>query len=577
MRKSSPAIYDKIKKHYTDSFYAYRDSVISGRRCAGLCEKQKIARQDRELAEGVQGYVFDFEIGLRPLLWIALNLRFPLGERIGKPMKLEGWQAYDIIVLFGWVKEDNRKERRFTDAYIEIARKNGKSTYAAALLNYLAFGEIQGARCYIGATSLDQAEETLIRAGQSLKFAKGKAVKVANSKNNKQVDYKTGLIKAIAAEPKDGKLAYGAIIDEYHQHKSNALIESIHSGNVSDQTSLLIRITTAGVDLNGVCHEEYEKCKRVLAAENDIARYFVSIYELDEGDDPADPAVWEKANPNMGVSVNQELLRANFEYSRSSETDFTSFKTKNLNMWCSGHSKWANMPVWLDKCRWGYDEEKLEGAVCYGGLDLSAVSDFTALTLDFPVKIETSEGFAIKHVQKSHFWIPSAQKDEIQRACRIPLDNWIKEGYVTAIPGEVIDYNWVADYISDAYERYQMLYIAVDKWNINSLVTDMPDWFREIAYEFSQGLKTMSPTIKDFERAYLTGEVTALKNPVIDWMMGCSDVYQDSTGNVKLVKPKRRTSARIDGIITSIMSYSAAVTHDISAADIDINDVISFF
>jgi phage terminase large subunit-like protein len=104
----------------------------------------------------------------------------------------------------------------------------------------------------------------------------------------------------------------------------------------------------------------------------------------------------------------------------------------------------------------------------------------------------------------------------------------------------------------------------------------MPPWFIDVAYEFSQGLKTMSPAIKQFERYYLEGNVYALDNECVTWMMSCAEIFQDSTGNIKLVKPRRRTEARIDGVITSVMALDCAIKHDAEPVG-DVSDLISFF
>ena len=561
-------IVEKLTDHYTQAYQHYRSAVLYGTRVASKAEKAKVQRQETDLKEGVPGFTFDMDAGLRPLLWIAINLAFPKGGKRGKPMMLSDWQAWDTIVLFGWVKKDNSSVRRFTDAFIEVARKNGKSTYVGALLDYLAFGEVDGVSCYIGATSLDQAGETFRRAADSLKLRKGDKVIVSDSKNNKQIKYRDSEITAIAAEPKDGKLSYAAVIDEYHQHKDNGLLNSIASGNISEQQAMLIRITTAGVSLGGVCHEEYKKCKRVLKGELEIPRYFISIYELDEKDSVDDPSVWPKANPNWGVSVDPETFESHYEYARASEDDIIDFKTKNLNMWCHSLHKWANMPLWMERCRWHVDEESLEGRMAYGGLDLSAVSDFTAFTLDFPM----DDG---RHVQITHFWIAESMVTAISRQCRIPLRKWIEMGWVTATPGDVIDYDYVRDYLTEAYSRYQIHYIAADRWRIEELVRIMPPWFTDVAYEFSQGMKTMSPTIMDFERAYLEGNVSDNGNEVVDWMMSCAETFQDTSGNVKLVKPKKRTEARIDGVITSVMALANAKTNDIAAFSGSVEDMLT--
>jgi phage terminase large subunit-like protein len=303
-------------------------------------------------------------------------------------------------------------------------------------------------------------------------------------------------------------------------------------------------------------------------------RYFFAIYSIDETDDPTNPAVWAKANPNLGVSVDMELLNARFEYSKSSASDMTTFKTKNLNVWCHSLARWANMQIWTEKCTsashyWLKFDNSLDGRLCYGGLDLSSNSDFTAITLDFPME----EG---KHVQLTHCWIADDMKDTIARQCRIPLERWIQAGWVTATPGATIDYEYVREYLTDAYSRYQLEYIAADRWKIEELVRIMPPWFVDVAYEFSQGLKTMSPSIKQFERAYLEGNVYALDNECVSWMMSCAEIFQDTTGNIKLVKPKRRTEARIDGVITSVMALDCAIKHDAEPVG-DVSNLISFF
>ena len=560
----------KVADYYKAMFRQYMADVCEGRRVAGGMEIAKVFRQRDEEKKGVSGYIFDLDKGVKPLVWMALNLVFPKGVKRGRSLKFSPWQVFDTAAIFGWVKEDDNNVRRFSDAFIEVARKNGKSTWAGALLDYLCFGEIEGASCYIGATSLDQAEETFIRGAEALTLAGHKSVKVANSKNFKQIKWGSGVIRAICATPKDGKLAYGTIMDEYHQHKDNSLINSILSGNVSDQQSLLIRITTAGTELTGVCHEEYMKSKRILSGEIEVPRYFVSIYELDTSDSPDDPKVWAKANPNLGISVSEDSLMGAYEYASSSESDMINFKTKNLNMWCYGLKSWANMPIWMNKCRWIIDENTLLGERAYGALDLSSISDFTSFTLTFFV-----DG---KYLQLTHFWIADSMRDTIARQCRIPLEKWINEGWVTATPGDVIDYQMVCEYIEDCYEKYKINYIAADRWKINELVKLMPPWFVDVAFEFSQGIKSMSPTINDFEREYLMGNVSANGNEVMDWMMSCADMFQDTNGNVKLVKPKSRTGKRIDGVITSVMSLNTAKTQGTETLnDEDVKDMVSFF
>lgn len=567
----------RVLDSYRAAFTDYEKQVLSGVKkrkgislCVSATEMAKVLRQQKEVKEGVTGYVFDLEMGLKPLVWMAVNLCFPFGPKRGKALRLQPWQVYDTAVLFGWVKESDHSQRRFMDAFIEVARKNGKSTWAGALLDYLTFGEIEGAQCYIAATSLDQAEETFTRASNCISLRHPDA-KVANSKNNKTIKWGSGLVKAIAADPKDGKLAYGAIIDEYHQHKNNDLLNSIHSGNVSDQQSLLIRITTAGTNANGVCHEEYETCKRILNGEVDGKRYFVSIYEPSTSDPIDDPDTWTKANPNWGVSIDLDAFRAMYEYALPSESNLIDFKTKNLNLWSHPLLAWANLPVWFAKCHWSFDYESLpKSTVVYLALDLSRASDFSSVTGCIDI--------GGRYVEFTKFWIPKNMKETIQRQCNVTLDKWIHEGWVITTPGDIVDYSYIAEYLNELYDRYTIRFVACDRWKLDELIEVMPVWFQECALEFSQYMRSMSPATRDFEREYLQGNITACENPVIDWMLECCDIYQDASGNIKLVKPKDRTGKRIDGIITSIMALDTCKKQSLgSLSDTDVADLVSFF
>ncbi len=546
----SKKVIDTIKEGYLEDYKSYRDSVLSGARIASRDEMLKVQRQERDLNEGVDGYHWDWDAALRPLVWMAVNLRFPLGPKRGSRFILAPWQVYDTMLIFGWIDETG--QRRFLEGYIEVPRKNGKSTWMGGLIDYCAFGEIKGVSCFIAATSLDQAEETFRRAAEEMQLAKHKNFKVANSKNNKIIEFNQSQIKAIAAAPKDGKLAYLTIIDEYHQHKTNELVDSISSGNVSDQQALLLRITTAGTSLTGPCHEEFVKCEKILSGEAQDDRYFISIYHADEGDNPGSEDTWYKANPNLGRSVDEEKFRAKYNRARLSAADMVTFKTKNLNMWVRGTTRWAKMPIWEEKCKWKVDPSSLRGEKCYCGLDLSSVYDFTSFTAD----IITDRG----HVLLQHYWISEGQVDAIARVCGIPLRQWVSDGLVTATPGDVVDYDYVRDYLNDFREQYDVQYIAVDRWAIDELEVRMPAWFSDCVYEFSQGLKSMCQATKKFERAYLSGEVSALGNPIMDWMMDCCEAKIDSSDNYKLVKADKHTK-RIDGVITSIMAYDCADVH----------------
>jgi phage terminase large subunit-like protein len=261
-------------------------------------------------------------------------------------------------------------------------------------------------------------------------------------------------------------------------------------------------------------------------------------------------------------------MQARYEDASMTAHGLNNFKTKNLNMWVYSLAKWANMAKWKELCNDPFIP--VDRDTCYAGLDLATVSDFAAMAIDFP-------GDA--HKQIYQFWVPEDRVNELATQCSIPLHDWVADGYVTATPGPVIDYSYIASYIEELRNRFDLHLIAADRWRLNELARYMPDWFTEMTFEFSQAMKSMSPSIGQFERFYLTGKLNAGGNPVMTWMMSCAEARSDSNGNIKLVKRDRRTSgARIDGVIAAIMALDTAVTqHASGLTEADLTTMINFF
>lgn len=577
----------KLRQYMTGAYYSYIDAVTSQKRIAGRYERMMVERQVGDMRrfeskDPTWGWVFDWDKAVAPLIWMAANLRFPDGKVMGKPIRLEPWQIFLIMTMFGWVDRQTHT-RRFLTLYLEVPRKNGKSTLGGCIVDYMAFSEAEGrgSPCYIGATSLDQSGETFGRASSCLELAHHDGLVVANSKNNKVIRYGRQRIVAISAAPKDGKLSHCFLLDEYHQHVSNELRDSILSGNVSDPESLTMMITTAGMNLQGVCKQEHDKCVQILEGSATDERYLIAIYCPDEGDPVDNPMTWEKANPNWGVSVDEATFRSRYEFVRNSESDMVDFRTKNLNMWCSGMTRWANMPLWNRLACDPFDESELDGHWCAGGLDLAGNSDFAAFVLDFPYddpehyreylsslgkqpdEEDLNPASTVRHKQLYHCWIPADNVVELERQLRVPLRQWIKDGYITATPGAAIDYTYIGSYIEDCRRRYDLAFIACDKWKIDSFKRLLPEWFDDIALIFSQGMMSMSPSVNEFERLYQIGDIESGGNPVMRWMMSCAEVKQDQSGNKKIVKPNlRRSTARIDLVIAAIMANDTAITQN---------------
>jgi len=577
-KRLSAELRRKMEARQKEQFQQYLDSIVHAQRIAGLTEIQKVERHLSDIEKSEHGWewTFSWKAAHDALCWMQANLRFPSGLVAGAALKLQPWQVFDLATLFGWVSVKDPSVRRFTTGYWQVARKNGKSTIGGGVADYLAFGDgYPAARVYIAASSLDQVQESFSAAANMMRYGFfADNVVVSDTKNNKQIDMDKSFVKGISANPKDGKLPHGLLLDEYHEHKDKALYNSIDSGRVADPTALMLIITTAGVEIGGVCHQEYEKCKQILLGIEQSDRYWISIYEPDEGDKDDDVVTWEKANPNFGVpgAVDPDTLKDRYDKCKLTETDLINFRIKNLNRWVMGSTRWANMEAWLDRCSTPFDIDALTGRVAYGGLDLSSTSDFTSFTITFPPLVA---GEQWKQVYRA--FIPEGRVTLLTRQTRKPLPDWIKKGYIIPTAGQVVDYAMVGAYILEAMGRYDIPAIACDSWKLDLMEARLGDWFSDMALKYSQGIKNISLPTDMYQEAYLTGSITGGGDPVMAWMMDSAEAMVDSSGNVKLKKPNHlRDRKRIDHVITAIMSFDLAVRMT-KEEPVDVDDSLYFF
>lgn len=344
----------------------------------------------------------------------------------------------------------------------------------------------------------------------------------------------------------DGLNPSCAIIDEYHAHKTDELLNVIETGMSARTQPLLFIITTAGNDRNVPCFEEYERCSKILerARGYENEQYFCMIFELDKKDDWKNEKNWYKANPNLGVSVEIDDLRMKYKNALQKSTDEASFRTKNLNEWLNVADVWIKQSQW-QKCHRRFSEKNLAGLRCWGGIDLSKRLDITAFTWYF--ELENGKRYA-----KHYFFIPEDQIENKMRGDSYLFRRWIKEGYVFATPGETVDYSFMFRKIIDDSKIYDVQEIAYDRNLAAHLIQDLSDVFTCV--EFSQSITGMSEPSKAWEQLIADGKLID-NNPVMDWMVSCATVKPDANGNIKPIKPDvNKSTKRIDGVITSIMA-----------------------
>ena len=360
----------------------------------------------------------------------------------------------------------------------------------------------------------------------------------------------------------DGLNVHAAICDELHAWKSRDMWDVLETATGSREQPMIIAITTAGVDRRSVCFEKHEYTRRVLEGWKDHTfeddTWFGIIYTLDEGDDWRDEKVWIKANPNLNVSKYMDDMRMKAKRAGQMSAALNNFQRRELNMWVQGVVKWMNMDKWR-ACVGDVPalemSERLKGMTSYGGLDLSATSDIAAFVQVFPDDEDDI------HVL-CRFWIPEDTL-EVLPHYRSPDDakrirQWVKEGYIEATPGNVIDYDFIFAQIEQDADDYDIDQTAFDRWGAARVVTSLQNKGMTMV-QFGQGFASMSPPMKDLERMVLSKKIIHGNNPVLTWMADNLIARVDPAGNIKPDKEKSRE--KIDGIVALIMALDLALRH----------------
>ena len=495
-----------------------------------------------------RGVYFDIKAAERAVRFLEMMPHIK-GELAGTKLKLETWQKYDIIFpLFGFmVKKNGHYLRRFKIAYNEIARKNGKSMLASGIANYLAFGEMEsGAEVYAVATKRDQAK-IVWEVSDSMKNNSPlkKYVETAYTKMKMKI---TGSVyEPLGADSKtlDGLNTHGAIIDEYHAHPNSDLYNVIRSSTGARKQPLIFIITTAGFNRLSPCYSERKYAIDILEGIVANDSYFVFIATIDDGDDPFDEKVWVKANPNLKISVSIEDFRDMAKEARDKPSALNNFLTKKLNVWTDSFSRWISTDKWNASFKYKINEDDLKGKECYAGLDLASTTDIAAFVLIFP-KEENEYDVLCR------FFIPEEGMRERSRRDKVPYETWVKQGYITATEGNVIDYDFIEHQIKKDCEKFNVKEIAYDRWGATQLITNLDNEGITQTVKFGQGFASMSAPTKQIETLVLQGKLNHGNNPVLTWMMSNVALQHDPSDNIKIDKAK--SSEKVDGMVALAMA-----------------------
>ncbi|MEW7009499.1 terminase large subunit [Lentilitoribacter sp. EG35] len=536
------------------------------------------ATYDKKRKLWVDGkYWFDERAADRAVSFFETKLCFSTGEWAGRPFLLEGWQQDDIVrPAFGWKKADGT--RRYRKIYVWVPRKNGKTELAAgvSLLALLGDGEY-GAEIYSIAKDKDQASIVFNKASEMINLSPELSGVLETYKTSIFYPPLNGSFKALSgkASGKHGLNTSGLIGDEIHEWNDGELYQFMTDSESARRQPIEFLISTAG-KRGGYGEEIWDECIKIRDGIIDDEETLVVIYAADQEDDWTDPKIWEKANPNLGVSKKLERMKSDCNKAKQLPRLQNSFKNYQLNIWTDQASLWLPIDMTDDEGRkfgwdqcigkhhWSELETVLAGKTCFGGLDLSSTNDLSALCLWFPVQSGLDYPTVLMR-----FWKPRALLAQHSKRDKLPYEKWHEEGALFASPGNVVDYEAIRQQIYADGIKFNIAYagqrdvesglggIAIDRWNATETSIKLQDEGLPVVL-FGQGFASMNAPSKDIELLLLSNGMRHGGHPVLREHAKVVTVEESPTKDIKPSKAK--STQRIDGIVAMVMAKGIAST-----------------
>lgn len=535
-----------------DPVSKYAQDVVRGRIPA--CELVRLAcqRHLRLLKSGAkEGIRFDPEAAGRALRFFDF-CRHVKGEWAGRRLGLEPWQEFIVGSIFGWKRRDGT--RLIRSSYVEVPRKNGKTTLAAGIALYLLIADGEpGAEVYCAATKRDQAKLVFDQAKEMVRRSPALKRRVRVLQNNLHVMATASKLEPLGADKDtmDGLNVHGVVIDELHAHKDRGIWDVLTSATGARRQPLVFTITTAGLGGSPtVCRQEHDYSEQVLKGVVEDDSRFAFIATIDEGDDWTSPIAWKKANPNLGISIKEEFLAKELEKALAVPAEQNKFRRYYLNEWVQQESRYIDLRAW-DACAGIVRQDKLTGRLCYGGLDLANKIDLAALVLLFPP--EAGEDY---YTVLPIFWAPEEAIVERSRRDRVPYDAWARQGFLRVTPGQVIDYNQIKADILALTQRYNLWRIGYDPWSAHQMAQELELEGLQLI-EVRPGMKSMTEPTKELLRLVMERRIRHGGHPVLRWN---ADNLVVKRGPTDLIMPdKEKSREKIDGMVALITALALAL------------------
>ena len=556
-----------IEQPFGDIATQYARDVVEGRIAACKWVRLAAQRHLNDLARSDAGdwpYIFNPELTdpqgkvYRPserICRFAELMPHIKGDwaREGMRISLEPWQVFILAVGFGWIHRITLK-RRFRVIDLFVPRKNSKSTLASIIGNFmLAVDGEFGAEVYSGATSQDQAMEVfkpaLLMARATPEYRQRYGV-IVNASNLSVADTNSKF-EPVIGKPGDGASPSCAIVDEYHEHKTPDLYETMQTGMGARSQPLVLVITTSGTNVSGPCYTHQVELQKILEGTIENEQRFGIIFTIDEDDDWTSEESLIKANPNYGISVDAEFLRLQQRDAIADPRKQNTFKTKHLNIWCAAASPWINLYNLQQSGDPSLIMESFAGEECVAGLDLASTTDIASKLNLFKREIEgVDHYYAI-----SRSYVPEAAVEKPDNA---HYRGWVNSGHLIQTAGNMIDLELIQQDVLDDSEIVAMREVAKDQWGGQQLGANLANEGIEVV-DIPMQVRYLSAPMK-YIAALIDAEPPRFHhdgNPAFVWMMSNVEVKADHNENI--FPRKQRAENKIDAAIALIVAMSRAM------------------
>lgn len=552
----------------------YARAVVDGSVTACDAHRKACARHLRDLdRQGTEAFPFYWdEEKARRILDYAETLTILEGTS-PRPVRLYGFQAFDISVPFGWYKPDGN--RRFRRKYKSVSRQNGKTFENGIVLSYICgFDRYHFGNIYTVATRHAQAKLAWKEVHKFI-LADPALAELFDVKEyeSRIISRQTGCsIEALSRERAqlDGFRSIAASVDELHQHKDNGIYKAIYNGTRSLPEVLISMITTRGFRQNSFCGEMDKYALDILDGSVTAEDFFADVYTLDKGDVWTDEKVWVKSNPLLASTpAGLETLRRDAQTAQDmGGEELRDFLVKGLNCWPYNDDQLYIPAAWWNSClSEDVTPDRFAGCPCFVGVDLSSGGDLCSVSLEFP---QGEDRYVF-----SHSFMPRGRYEEHCLEDLAPYDVWAAEGLLTVTGGRTDyknDYGFIVSYLADLRERYGFIFqgIGYDPHNADGFLAQLEQFGCPLV-QVTQSARNLSAATEDFRLALKSGHIHADKrNALLTWSMVNARTVKNSFGEMKIDKEPNAKKKRIDPVDALIDAHYLSMKPP-AAAPVDVN------